>query len=46
MDIPVFSRRSCLPWLIEIAVGAVAKILYRVRPIGRQQEDDNSYEDA
>jgi len=36
MDIPVFSRRSCLPWLIEIAVGAVAKILYRVRPIGRE----------
>jgi acyl-[acyl-carrier-protein]-phospholipid O-acyltransferase/long-chain-fatty-acid--[acyl-carrier-protein] ligase len=36
MDIPVFSRRSCLPWPIEIAVGVVAKILYRVRTIGRE----------
>jgi len=35
MDTPVFSRRSCLPWPIEIALGVVAKILYRVRVIGR-----------
>jgi acyl-[acyl-carrier-protein]-phospholipid O-acyltransferase/long-chain-fatty-acid--[acyl-carrier-protein] ligase len=36
MDTPVFSRRSWLPWPLEIAVGVVAKTLYRVRTIGRE----------
>jgi acyl-[acyl-carrier-protein]-phospholipid O-acyltransferase/long-chain-fatty-acid--[acyl-carrier-protein] ligase len=35
MDTPVFSRRSFLPWPLEIVVGMVAKILYHVRTIDR-----------
>jgi len=36
MDFPVSIRRSCLPWPIEILVGGIALLLYRVRVIGRE----------
>jgi len=36
MEIPESSRRTFLPWPIEIAVGVVSNLLYRVRVIGRE----------
>ena len=33
----MLSRRTCLPWPIEIALELVAKFLYRVRTVGRER---------
>jgi len=37
MDTLVSPRRSCLPWLLEVTVGVLAKFLYRVRVIGAER---------